>query len=77
MYIILKFSKVLRMICPLNFLFGRTSDIQGKLKTEVNQNLIQQFVVTNCSKERPGSIVNETLNYGILIPTVYIKRIGF
>ena len=26
--------------------------------------LIQQFVVTNCSKERPGSIVNETLKNG-------------
>ena len=27
--------------------------------------LIKQFVVTNCSKERPGSIVNETLKNGI------------
>ena len=27
----------------------------------------KQFVVTNCSKERPGSIVNETLNNGILM----------
>ena len=26
---------------------------------------IKQFVVTNCSKERPGSIVNETLKNGI------------
>ena len=25
----------------------------------------KQFVVTNCSKERPGSIVNETLKNGI------------
>jgi len=30
-------------------------------------NNIKQFVVTNCSKERPGSIVNETLKNGILI----------
>ena len=29
---------------------------------------IKQFVVTNCSKEQPGSIVNETLKNGILIP---------
>jgi len=28
---------------------------------------IKQFVVTNCSKERPGSIVNETLKNRILI----------
>ena len=27
--------------------------------------LFKQFVVTNCSKERPGSIVNETLKNGI------------
>ena len=32
--------------------------------------LIKQFVATNCSKERPGSIVNETLKNGILIPIV-------
>ena len=28
---------------------------------------IKQFVVTNCSKERPGSIVNKTLKNGILM----------
>ena len=28
---------------------------------------IKQFVVTNCSKEQPSSIVNETLKKGILI----------
>ena len=28
--------------------------------------LIKQFVGTNCSKERPGSIVNKTLKNGIL-----------
>ena len=28
---------------------------------------IKQFVVTNCSKERPSSIVNETLKSGILM----------
>ena len=30
-------------------------------------NLVKQFVVTNCSKERSGSIVNKTLKNGILI----------
>ena len=29
--------------------------------------IIQQFVVTNCSKGRPGSIVTETLKNGIFI----------
>ena len=33
----------------------------------------KQFVVTNCSKERPGSIVTETLKNGILIPIVTSK----
>ena len=32
--------------------------------------LAKQFVVTNCIKERPGSIVTETLKNGILIPIV-------
>ena len=27
----------------------------------------KQFMVTNCSKERPGAIVNETLKIGILM----------
>ena len=29
---------------------------------------IKQFVVTNCSKEQPGSIVTKTLKNGILVP---------
>ena len=32
-----------------------------------NKRVIKQFVVTNCSKERPGSIVNKTLKNGILM----------
>ena len=32
--------------------------------------VIKQFVVTNWSKERPGSIVAETLKNGILISIV-------
>ena len=34
---------------------------------------IKQFVVTNCNKERPGSIVTETLKNGILIPIATSK----
>ena len=32
--------------------------------------LFKLFVVTNCSKDRPGSIVTETLKNIILIPIV-------
>ena len=31
-------------------------------------NFFKQFLATNCSKERPGSIMTETLKSGILIP---------
>jgi len=35
--------------------------------TRNTKNAIKQFVVKNCSKERPGSIVNENLKNGILM----------
>ena len=38
---------------------------------------IKQFVVTNCSKERPGSIVNETLKNGILMLKDTSKELDF
>ena len=41
------------------------------------QTVINKFVVTNCSKERPGSIVTETLNNGVLIPIVTSKELHF
>ena len=34
----------------------------------------KQFVVTNCSKERPGSIVTKNLKNGSLIPIVTSKE---
>ena len=37
----------------------------------------KQFVVTNCSKERPGSIVTKTLKNGILIPIAISKELHF
>ena len=37
----------------------------------------KQFVVTNYSKERPGSIVNETLKNGILILIDISKELDF
>ena len=39
--------------------------------------LVKQFVVTNCSKERSGSIVNETLKHGILILIDASKKSNF
>ena len=38
---------------------------------------IKQFVVTNCSKEGPGSIVTETIKYGIFILIVTSKEFYF
>ena len=35
---------------------------------------IKQFVISNCRKERAGSIVTETLKNGILIPIVTSKE---
>ena len=37
----------------------------------------KQFVVTNCSKERPGSIATKTLKNGSLIPIVTSKELHF
>ena len=37
----------------------------------------KQFVVTNCSKERPGSIVNETLKNGISMLKDTSKELDF
>ena len=38
---------------------------------------IKQFVVTNCSKERPGSIVTKTLKNRILMPIHTSKESHF
>jgi len=38
---------------------------------------IKQFVVTNCSKEQPGSIVTETLKNGIFVTIVTSKELHF
>ena len=48
----------------MRYIFILTWNIIG---SEMNPlfSLFKQFVVTNCSKERPGSIVNETLKNGI------------
>ena len=38
---------------------------------------VKQFVVTNCSKERPGSIVTKTLKNGIFMTIVTSKESHF
>ena len=38
---------------------------------------IKQFMVTNCSKEQPGSIVNETLKNGTLMLKATSKESDF
>ena len=38
---------------------------------------IEQFVVTNCSKEQPGSMVTKALKDRILIPIVKSKELQF
>ena len=43
----------------------------------INQTVRGQFVVTNCCKERPGSIVTETLKKETLIPIVTSKESHF
>ena len=48
-----------------------------KANDKLGSNSVKQFVVTNCSKERPGSIVTETLKNGILIPIVTSKELHF
>ena len=39
--------------------------------------VFKQFVVTNCNKKRPGTIVNKTLRNGILIPIITLKELYF
>ena len=49
-------------------------------KTTLSQGFIKvhkQFVVTNCSKERPSWVVTETLKNGILITIVASKELNF
>jgi len=45
-------------------------------EVSINQTCIffKQFVVTNCSKERPASIVTETVKNSVLIPIVTSKE---
>ena len=38
---------------------------------------IKQFVVTNCGKEQPGSIVTKTIKNGIFVPIVTSKESHF
>jgi len=46
-------------------------------KFEIIPSFFKQFVVTNCSKERPGSILNETLKSWILMLKDASKELDF
>ena len=46
-------------------------------KISVQRFEIKQFVVTNSSKERPGSIVTKNLKNGILTPIATSKELNF
>ena len=46
-------------------------------KENLSLTVVKQFVVTNCSKERPGSIVNETLKNGISMLKDISKELDF
>ena len=39
--------------------------------------IVKQFVVTNCSKEQPGSTATKTLKNGILISIAISKELHF
>ena len=55
----------IRIIFVLRYIYSEIIKIILDFKQNVK--LPKQFVVTNCSKERPCSIVTETLENGILI----------
>ena len=68
-----------------NFTFRLEWNVMGNFwqrQTALRQNWIftlkhYQTVVTNCSKERPGSIVTKTLKNRILIPIATSKELHF
>ena len=51
--------------------------LKKKLNRHKNSSPIEQFLVTNCNKERPGSIVTKTLKDGVLIAIVTSKELYF
>ena len=55
----------------------RHSRLSTRVCREALVTLFKQFVVTNCSKEQPGSIVNETLKNGILMLKYTSKESDF
>ena len=62
---------------PHDYLNTDTSCPPNKNPGESRLDLVKHFVVTSCSKERPVSIVTETLKNGILIPIVTSKKLHF
>ena len=79
------FFRVLITIEPDRFLlqFVTTNCLIGnsmtnkRIRVSIKRKTIKQFVVTNCRKERPGSIVTETLRNGIFITIATSKESHF
>ena len=68
------------LINPLH-VFSKT---KSQIRVKTNQDyhkwkypLFKQFVVTNCSKEQPSSIVTKTLKNRILVPIATSKELHF
>ena len=63
----MRHHSIFLFILVTGYRFGMTIGSQRENSRFSSNHLFKQFVVTNCSKERPGSIVNETLKNGILM----------
>ena len=59
------------------FITGEANQFSRIKLSNKRENLFKQFVVTNCSKERLGSIVTETLKKRNFETNSYIKELHF
>ena len=50
---------------------------KGRKRNMMHNLFVKQFVVTNCSKERPGSIVTKILKNGVLLAIATSKESCF
>ena len=70
-------KKLLLISLKMNFGWITRSIIVCMDGNSVRLLIFKQYVVTNCSKERPGSIVTETLKNGIFVTIVTSKELHF
>ena len=67
----------MHILVKMNRFFENEQNVLLDTKKKCRFILIKQFVVTNCSKERPGSIVTKTLRNWILISIATSKELHF